>query len=127
MHAVVERLAQSRPRLPGLARGDRQLLLAVGVDVLEHLAHTLGHRLGRHVVLAHGRLQGVEVGVVEHRRDLVEHLRLLDLLDRQTFAPQGPDQVLGTHPDGVLAPLTRVPLTNLVRGPMRRDEVEPVA
>ncbi len=114
------------PLAARLAHRDGQLLLTGGIDVLQVLAHSLDHRLGRHVVLADRGAERVEVDVVHRLGHLVEHLGLLDLLHRQPVAAQRLEQLVVARVDGVLAPLTRVPLTDLVGRPVRLDELEPV-
>ncbi len=94
------------PPLPApavLAHGDGQLLLALGVAARWSGDARARPPLGRHVVLADGRLERVEVGVVERCGDLVEHRRLQDLLDGQALAAQRPVQVVLAALDGVLA------------------------
>ena len=85
----------------------------------------LRHRLRRHMVLADGRVQGVDVDVGQRRRHLVEDARR-QLLHRQTLTPQLLLQVLATVGEGVLATLTREPLANLVGGSRRLDDLQPV-
>ena len=86
-HDVVEPFdvhTGGRPLLAGtrLANGRGQLLFAVGFAVAQLHGDARSDRLGRDVVLADGRVQRVEVGVVQRRRDLVQQVRRRDLLNR---------------------------------------------
>ena len=77
--------------------------------------------------LADGGVQGVEVGVVHGLGDLADDRRRRNLLNGKTFAAQGLDQVVASGLDGVFAPFPREPLPDLVAGPGRDDDLQPVA
>jgi hypothetical protein len=61
------------PRASGRrSRAVGELLLDLGLAAAQRLGDPAGHRLGRHVVLADGGVERVEVGVVERFGDLGE-------------------------------------------------------
>ena len=115
------RTARARSRRP--RHGDGQLLLAAAQLLLQ----PLHDRLGRHVVLADGGVQRLEVGVVHRLGDVVERRRRRQLLDRQTLLAQRLGQLLAPGVDGVDPALTREPLADLGAGLRRVHELQPVA
>ena len=128
-HQVVEALDVDADPLAlvdpaGLAGRARQLDLVVATAQLA--GDPLGDRLSRHVVLADGGVEGVEVGVVDRLGDADQHRRVGQLLHRQALFAQRLGQLLAPGLDGVLAPLPAEPLADLVAGPRADDDLEPV-
>ena len=97
-----------------------------GSPSAQRLADPGRHRLGRHVVLA-------DRGVAARRGRRSSASAATSsssvgrqLLDRQALAAQRLDQLVAAGLDGVLAPLAGEPLADLVRGPRRADDLQPV-
>jgi len=72
------------------------------------------NRVGRHVILANGRVQRVEIGVADFDGDRRQQRRVAELLDRQAFAPHRLHQFVAAIVDRVVAALAAEPLTDLV-------------
>ena len=78
--------------------------------------HLLGECLGRHMVLAHGGEESVEIAI-SSRLDLVgECLALPHPLQRHLGPTELAGEFLATHLDHVGTPLAREPLPDLVAG-----------
>ena len=79
------------------------------------------------MALADRGVQRVEVDVVHGRRQALERVGGGQLLHGQPLAAQGLDELVAPGLDGVLAPLPAEPLPDLVAGPGRGHDLQPVA
>ncbi len=118
-------LRPPRPRAAVLAHRGGELDL--GLRAPQLLLETLHHRGGRHVALADGDVQRLEVDVVQRLGQLHHLGGALQLLHGQPGLAQRLDQLLPAAVDGVLAALAGEPLTDLGAGPRRGHVVQPVA
>ena len=118
-------LSDSRAVAARPQHGRRQLLVVVAAA--EAPGDALGDAARRHVVLADRRQQRVEVDVAElgdHRLELVRRSTSAAPAGPRGGAPRrarrGPASIMSS------APLAAEPLADLVAGPRRRDEAQPV-
>ena len=103
-------LARVPARSSGLDRDRRDLIIPVRC---QHLGHPTNQRPGRHVVLAHRRVQSVGL-VVVHRGSQRGQLGSVEhLADGQPGPPEFTGEFLMTGVDGLGASLLGVPVLDL--------------
>src|SRR5436190_6473777 len=102
---------------------DGQLLLAAAQLTLD----ALHDRPRRHVPLADGGVQRVEVRIAHRLDDVRERRRARQFLDRKAVLTERLHELVAARLDRVLAPLPREPLTDLAASPRRLHELEPVS
>ena len=72
------------------------------------------------------RMERLEIGVVEFRRNFLENPGLADLLHRKSFTTKSLDEIVVAIFDCVFASFSRMPSLDLVCGLMGNHKAQPV-